>query len=178
MPPLTLVQKRALLAALNNVNKKQRAYLKALPAYSVVDPSQRNVMRRDAAVSNLRNAGEVLYRLAQKLGLNEDAINTINHRTMSKNVISNVIKKHGFAPRLANKIWRKGHNAEMKRALANYAEFSANPRTAFLRPPVAPSPRRKTPSPQRRRTPSPARPANNAHRRIHGIGPANNTRVT
>ena len=173
--PLTLVQKRALLAAANNVYKKELAYSRTFYAYHV-HPSQRNilaVMRYDAAVANLNKAGEVLYRLAEKLGVNTNAI---NYRTMSRNVISNVIKKHGLGPHLEDKIWLKGLNAEKKRALANFAQFSRNPRA--VTPRRRPSPARKTPSPVRRRTPSPARPANNAHRRVHGIGPANNTRIT
>jgi hypothetical protein len=177
MPPLTLVQKRALLAAANNVHKKERAYNRAFRESISSPQNTRQATRQlNAAVANLNKAGEVLYRLAEKLGVNANAI---NYHTMSRNVISNVIKKHGFGPRLEDKIWRRGYEAEMERARANFRNFAKGVfhQKSNL---IGESHRKKTPSPPKRVTPRRASPppANNAHRRVHGIGPANNTRIT
>ena len=103
---------------------------------------------------------------------------------MSQNVIANVLKKN---PRVSDKIWRRGIEEAKKLALANMKQFNKNFKLRQGRYTAIPTvissantrrPNTKSPSPPRRRTPSPARPANNAHRRVHGIGPANNTRVT
>jgi len=175
--PLTLVQKRALLAAINNVQKKQFAYERARHRFESLLPTQRTRQekrRKAAAVANLDKAGEVLYRLAEKLGVN---VNTINYNTMSKNVISNVMKK-GFGPRLEHKIWLRGHEKEMERARANFRNFEKG--VFHKKTNLIGESHRKKPSPPRRqstRRTSPAR-TNNAHRRKHGVGPANNTRIT
>ena len=87
------------------------------------------------------------------------------------------MKKYGVADLIREKMWRRGLEAEKKRALANFNEFTQGRINQTNH--IGASHARKTPSPpRRRRTPSPARPANNAHRRIHGIGPANNKRIT
>lgn len=180
MPPLTLVQKRALLAAANNVHKAEKEYMKANREFSSVpswlhwlllDAAERKI---DTARSKWLNVRNRLNTLEQKLGVNG---RTINYHLMSKNAIANVIKKRGFGPRLQDKLWRRGLEAEKARARANFIEFSKG-RPSPTTNHIGASHRKKTPSPQRRRTPSPARPANNAHRRIHGIGPANNKRIT
>jgi hypothetical protein len=177
MSHLTLVQKRALLAAANNVHKKERVYTRAFR--ESINPSQntRQATRQlNAAVANLNKAGELLYRLAEKLGVNANAT---NYRTMRKNVISNVMKK-GFGPRLEHKIWLRGYEAEMERARANFRNFEKGVFHQKINL-IGESHRKKTPSPPKRVSPprrtSPT-PANNAHRRVHGIGPANNTRIT
>lgn len=178
MPPLTLVQKRALLAAANNLNKAEKEFKKVnnaywhLPAWWRLLTLDERENTHAAAHAKMRNAHDILKRLEQKLGVNGT---TVNYHLMSKNVISNVLTKHH--PLVKEKRWLKGLEAEKKRALANFNEFSKgkfNPTTNH----IGASRRKKSPSPPRRRTPSPARPANNAHRRVHGIGSANNTRVT
>lgn len=178
--PLTLVQKRALLAAANNVHKKEHAFARAgsIP-WSRRSPEENKKYRATARAS--RGARELLARLEQKLGVNGT---TVNYHIMSQNVIANVLKKN---PRVSDKIWRRGIEEAKKLALANMKQFNKNFKLRQGRYTAIPTvissantrrPNTKSPSPPRRRTPSPARPANNAHRRVHGIGPANNTRVT
>lgn len=120
-----------------------------------------------------REAMERYLRLERKLGLKGD----FDTKNLSINILSDVIKKHGGLTLIRNKIWLRGLEAEKARARANFNEFSQGRINKTNH--IAASHARKTPSPpRRRRTPSPARPANNAHRRIHGIGPVNSARVT
>jgi hypothetical protein len=178
MPPLTLVQKRALLAAANNVHKKELAYNAARVKYEAIMPHHTPEGRRKYldVVFNARKAYEVLERLAQKLGVNG---REINYHLLSKNAIANVIKKRGGVTLIRDKLWRRGLEAEKARARANYNNFTKK-RTSPTTNHIAASHRKKTPSPPRQRTPrrTPSPPANNAHRRVHGIGPVNNTRIT
>lgn len=173
--PLSLVQKRVLLAAANNVHKKEVAYTKA---FESKHPSLRS--RLSVARSKWHNAREVLEKLEKKFGVNG---HTINYHLMSKNVIANVIKKHKLAgpliARAQDKIWRRGHEAEMERARANFRNFAKGVFHQKINL-IGESHRKKNSSPPKQVTPrrtSPP-PANNAHRRVHGIGPANNTRIT
>ena len=177
--PLTLVQKRALLAAANNLNKAEKDFTKvnnaywSLPAWWRLLTLDERENTHAAAHTKMKNARARLVRLEQKLGVNGT---TVNYHLMSKNVISNVLKKN---PRVQDTIWRRGLEAEKKRALANFNEFSKG----RMRPTtnhIGASHRKKPPSPPRRRTPIrvPSPPANNAHRRVHGIGPVNTTRIT
>lgn len=186
-PPLTLVQKRALAAASNNVHKAEKEFKRISNAFDATlnptggftnasEAAERNMM---TAYSRWTNKRSLLNRLEKKTGVNSLYLAM---RGVKRNAIANVLKKHKLvAPLIARtqeKVWSRGLNAEKKRALENFALISSP--SAFRASPrrKTPSPKRKTPSPPRRRTPSPARPVNNAHRRIHGIGPANNTRVT
>jgi hypothetical protein len=177
--PLTLVQKRALLAAANNAHKKELAYIAASDEYAAIIPHHTPEERRKYldVVINTRKARNSLGRLEQKLGVNGHAI---NYHLMSKNVISNVIKKLGGMALIRDKLWRRGLEAEKARALANFNNFTQR-RTSPSTNHIAASHRKKTPSPPKQVIPRRANappPANNAHRRVHGIGPANNTRIT
>jgi hypothetical protein len=177
--PLTLVQKRALLAAANNLNKAEKEFKKvnnaywSLPAWWRLLTLDERENTHAAAHTKMKNARASLVRLEHKLGVNGT---TINYHLMSKNVISNVLKKN---PRVQEKIWLKGLEAEKKRALANFNNFMKG-RMSPTTNHIGASHRKKTPSPPRRRTPNRAPPplANNAHRRVHGIGPTNNTHIT
>jgi hypothetical protein len=188
MPELSLVQKRALAAALNNKEKADKEYTNAYAAFMATLNSAREATPASeaaerkmlAAYPKWKNTRALLQRLEKKLGVNGRAV---NYSIVKRNAIANVLKKHKLAApliaRAKEKAWLKGLKAEQNRAMANFALISSP--SAFRASPVrtrGASPKRKTPSPPRRRTPSPARPANNAHRRIHGIGPENNTRVT
>lgn len=192
---LTLVQKRALLAAAYNYRKKKDAYDRGTIELNDAYSAPHNAIRMqaaskqmDAKMSNLLTATVILNKLVHKIGVNEENIKKLrklrkikdNYRLMSRNVISNVIKKRGFGPRLEYKIWRRGHEAEMERARANFRNFTKgvfHQKTNL----IGESHRKKTPSPPKRVSPprraSPP-PENNAHRRVHGIAPANNTRIT
>jgi hypothetical protein len=176
MPPLTLVQKRALLAAANNVNKKGSAFerAEAIPRYW---RTQEQNETYSATARHVRGARKLLAKLEKKLGINGT---TVNYHLMSQNVIANVLKKN---PRVSDKIWRRGLEEAKKLAMANFAKFSRDPWAS------SPSPsrqRRKTPSPPRARGPSPRSPATLARQANLGImggarrspGAANNTRVT
>jgi hypothetical protein len=177
--PLTLVQRRALLAAMNNTQKLEKEYMKAVNNRMGLTFAERHLIRgAEGVIANAaakwHHARALLKRLENKLGVNG---HTVNYGKIKRNVVlSNLLLKHH--PLVQYKRWHKGLEAEMKRAVANFTKFSADPRAITPRT----SPRRATPSPRRnsprRRTPSPARPANNAHRRIHGVGPSNNTRIT
>jgi hypothetical protein len=186
MPPLTLVQKRALLAAANNVHKGEKAYMKANREYSAVpswlhwlllDAAERKI---DVARAKWRKARDLLNRLEAKLGVNG---RTINYHLVSKNAIANVLKKHKLAGPLITRAqeaaWHKGLEAEMERARANFNNFKKGVFHQKINL-IGESHRKKTPSPPKRVSPRRASPppANNAHRRVHGIGPANNTRIT
>jgi hypothetical protein len=179
-PALTLVQKRALLAAKSNVEKKEETLARVRHIYESVLPTQRTqqmTRQYDAAVSALVKAGYALYSLAEKLGVNSNAT---NYRTMSRNVISNVIKKLGFGPRLEHKIWLRGLEKEMERARSNFRNFEKGRFHRYINH-IGDSHRKKATSPPRQRSPARHAPpphANNAHRRIHGIGPANTTHIT
>jgi hypothetical protein len=179
MPPLTLVQKRALIAAANNVNKKERAFGRA-GSVPWSQRSQEENKKYRATARQWRDARELLTRLEEKIGVNGT---TVNYHLMSQNVIANVLKKHKFAEPLIARakatMWRKGLEAEMERARANFRNFEKGVFHQKINL-IGESHRKKTPSPPKRASPrrtSPP-PANNAHRRIHGIGPANNTRIT
>jgi hypothetical protein len=198
MSQLTLVQKRALLAAAYNYRKKKDAYKRATRELSDSYWAPYNAIRTQiasnqmqATISNLVNATAVLDKLVHKIGVNEENIKKLrklrkikdNYRLMSKNVISSVIKKHKFAgpliARAQDKTWLRGHEAEMERARANFRNFEKGVFHQKINL-IGESHRKKTPSPPKRASPrrtSPP-PANNAHRRVHGIGPANNTRIT
>jgi hypothetical protein len=172
MSPLTLVQKRALLAAANNVNKKERAFGRA-GSIPWSQRSQEENKKYRATARQWRDARELLARLEEKIGVNGT---TVNYHLMSQNVIANVLKKN---PRVSDKIWRRGYEAEMERARANFRNFAKGVFHQKINL-IGESHRKKTPSPPKRVTPRRASPppANNAHRRVHGIGPANNTRIT
>jgi hypothetical protein len=188
--PLTLVQKRALLAAANNVHKGEKEYMKANREYSAVpswlhwlllDAAERKI---DVARAKWRKARDLLNRLEGKLGVNG---RQVNYHLTSQNVIANVLKKHKLAgpmiTRVQEKLWSRGLESEKKRAMANFAKFSRNPLGLSPSPPRQ---RRKTPSPPRARGPSPRSPATLARQANLGIvggarrspGAANNTRVT
>ena len=198
MSQLTLVQKRALLAAAYNYRKKKDEYKRASRELSDADWGPYTAIRTQvasnrfqAAASKLLNATAVLDKLVHKIGVNEENIKKLrklrkikdNYRLMSRNVISSVIKKHKFAgpliARAQDKTWLRGHEAEMERARANFRNFEKGVFHQKINL-IGESHRKKTPSPPKRASPrrtSPP-PANNAHRRVHGIGPANNTRIT
>ena len=178
--PLTLVQRRALLAAMNNTQKLEKKYQKAVTNSRALIYADRRLVR--AAEQKMRNASTkwqrsraLLKRLENKLGVNG---HTVNYGEIEKGLVSNLLTKH--LPLMKHKRWLKGLEAEKQRALANFALLSSP--SAFKASPVRmPSPKRVSPvrsSPPRRRTPSPVRPDNNAHRRVHGIGPVNTTHIT
>jgi hypothetical protein len=176
MPPLTLVQKRALIAAANNVNKKERAFGRA-GAIPWSRRTQEENKKYRVTARQWRDARELLARLEEKIGVNGT---TVNYHLMSQNVIANVLKKN---PRVSDKIWRRGLEGAKKLAMANFAKFSRNPRALTPSPPRR---RRKTPSPPRARGPSPRSSATLARQANLGImggarrspGAANNTRIT
>jgi hypothetical protein len=194
MPPLTLLQKRALVAASNSLYKAQKEYIKANHEYASIPWNGwhlRNaaVLKFTTARSKLRNARNILSRLEQKLNVNGS---TVNYTTLEKNVISNVLKKHKLtaAPLIARaqeKVWRRGLEAEKKRAIENFSKFSIDPRALSPSPPRRrPSPPRRRPSPPRARGPSP-RSSGTKNRETalgimggarHAPGSANNTRIT
>lgn len=177
--PLTLVQQRALLAAFNNTQKFEKEYMKAVNNRWGLTFAERHLIRGaegviDNASRKWHHARALLKRLENKLGVNG---HTINYGKIKRNVVlSNLLLKHH--PLVQYKRWHRGLEAEMKRAVANFALLSSPSKRRLTSPVRTPSPRHKTPSPPRRRTPSPAHPTNNAHRRIHGVGPSNNTHVT
>ena len=194
MPPLTLLQKRALLAASNNIHKAEKEYIKANREYGSIPWNGwhlRNAagLKVTTARSKWRNARNLLSRLEQKLNVNGS---TFNYTTLEKNVISNVLKKHKLtaAPLIARaqeKVWRRGLEAEKKRAMENFAKFSIDPRALSPSPPRRrPSPPRRRPSPPRARGPSPRSPGTKNREAALGImggarhapGAANNTRIT
>ena len=199
MSQLTLVQKRALLAAAYNYRKKKDAYKRGTIELNDAYSDPHNAIRMqaaskqmDAKMSNLLTATVILNKLVHKIGVNEENIKKLrklrkikdNYRLMSKNVISSVIKKHKFAgpliARAQDKTWLRGHEAEMERARANFRNFEKGVFHQKINL-IGESHRKKTPSPPKRVSPprraSPP-PENNAHRRVHGIAPANNTRIT
>ena len=175
MSPLTLVQKRALLAAMNNAQKAERRYIQAVNAYHNANSRERHEQGNSVskAARNWQEARELVNRLEKKLGLGLNA----NYSKMELDIISNLLTKH--LPLQKHKRWLKGLEAEMERARANFRNFEKGVfhQKSNL---IGESHRKKTPSPPKRASPrrtSPP-PANNAHRRVHGIGPANNTRIT
>jgi predicted flap endonuclease-1-like 5' DNA nuclease len=183
MPPLTLVQKRALSAVAANLEKISRAASKVRRAYhSTMNrmgrPTQ-NTRRMEPEVAAMSRkwleVADELARVERKLGLTDNDM----HHEVRINIISNLMKKYRVVDLIREKMWRRGLEAEKKRALANFNEFSKGQFNTTTNH-IAASHARKTPSPPRQRTPrrTSSPPANNAHRRIHGIGPANNTRVT
>jgi hypothetical protein len=182
MPPLTLVQKRALLAAANNVQKIKRAEMPVFRRYrdslNLMGQPTQNTPRLAAELDTMkrkwREGVERLLRLERKLGVKD-----FDTKNLSRNVISNLIKKHGGLALIRKKLWLKGLEAELERARANFRNFEKGVfhQKSNL---IGESHRKKTPSPPKRVTPRRASPppANNAHRRVHGIGPANNARIT
>ena len=143
----------------------------------LLDAAERKI---DVARAKWRKARDLLNRLEAKLGVNG---RTINYHLVSKNAIANVLKKHKLAGPLITRAqeaaWHKGLEAEMERARANFRNFEKGVFHQKINL-IGESHRKKTPSPPKRASPrrtSPP-PANNAHRRVHGIGPANNTRIT
>ena len=187
MPPLTLVQKRALLAAMNNSQKLEKEYTKAVNNFWAINTFRGPAAPVRAAEQKIADASRkwhrsraLLKRLENKLGVNG---HTANYGAIELGVISNLVTKH--APKLKEKRWLKGLEAEKKRALANFALWSAP--NAFRESPVRmPSPLRKMPRPPRARGPSPRSPATLARQVNLGImggarrahGPRNNTHVT
>ena len=181
MTPLTLVQKRALSAVAANFEKISRASREFNRAYrSTLNrmgrPTQNtHRMEHDAAAMSRKwlEVADEFARVQRKLGL----MNNEMHHQVRRNIISNLMKKYGIVALIRDKMWLRGLEAEKARALANFSNFQKGSHQNINH--IGESHRKKTPSPTRqRRTPSPVRPANNAHRRVHGIGPVNNTRVT
>jgi hypothetical protein len=176
MPPLTLVQKRALLAAMNNAQKAERRYIQAVNAYHNANSRERREEGNSVskAARNWQEARELVNRLEKKLGLGLNA----NYSKMELDIISNLLTKH--LPLQKHKRWLKGLEAEMERARRNFRNFAKGVFHQKINL-IGESHRKKTPSPPKRVSPprrtSPP-PANNAHRRVHGIGPANNKRIT
>lgn len=184
--PLTLVQRRALLAAMNNTQKLEKEYTKAVNnRWAINSYRGRHLIRAaeqkiDNASRKWHSARALLKRLENKLGVNNL---TANYDAIEKGVVSNLLTKH--LPIMKHKRWLKGLEAEKKRASANFALWSAP--SAFRESPVrSRSPRRKTPSPPRARGPSPRSPATLAREAALGIAggarrppaAANNTRIT
>jgi len=184
---LTLVQKRALLAAANNVHKAEKEYMKVSHESSSI-PSWLRWLLLDAAEQKIDEARSkwlkvraFLNRLEEKTGVNG---RRINYHLVSKNAIANVLRKHKLGgpmiARAKEAAWLRGLEAEKARARANFNEFSKGRLHRYINH-IGESHRKKTTSPPRQRSPmrhaSPPR-ANNAHRRIHGIGSANNKHVT
>ena len=186
-PALTLVQKRFLLAAANNVHKAEKEYMKISHEYSAI-PSWLRWLLLDAAEQKIDKARSkwlkaraILNEREAKTGVNG---RRINYHLLSKNAIANVIKKHKFGgamiARAKEAVWLRGLEAEKARARANFNEFSKGRLHRYINH-IGNSHRKKTTSPPRQRSPARHAPpprANNAHRRIHGIGPANTTHVT
>ena len=183
MPPLTLVQKRALSAVAANLEKISRAASKVRRAYhSTMNrmgrPTQ-NTRRMEPEVAAMSRkwleVADEVARVERKLGLTDNDM----HHQVRRNIISNLMKKYRVVDLIREKMWRRGLEAEKARARANFNEFSKGQFNTTTNH-IGASRLKKTPSPPRRHTPhrTPAPAANNAHRRVHGIGPANNTRIT
>lgn len=186
MPPLTLIQKRALLAAKNNYQKLDEEYMKAVRTrWSINSYTGRHLIRAaeqkiDNVLRKWNRARILLKRLENKLEING---RPATYNEIKMGVISNLLTKH--APLMKEKIWLKGLEAEKKRALANFALLSSP--SAFRASPVRKSsPRRKTPSPPRARGPSPRSPATLAREGAlgimggarHRVASPNNTHIT
>lgn len=183
MSQLTLVQKRALLAVTNDLKKIRRAENEVKRIHhaslnSMGRPTQntpRLALEVAAMKRKWREGLERFLRLERKLG-----VTNFDTKNVMRNILSDVIKKHGGLALIRKKLWLKGLEAEMERARANFRNFEKGVfhQKSNL---IGESHRKKTPSPPKRVSPprrtSPP-PANNAHRRVHGIGPANNARIT
>ena len=181
----TLVQKRALLAAQNNVEKAEKEWVNAQKAWrnsinwmgGEGDETEAAWRKVEATRSKFTNARARLTRLEEKTGVNGL---TVNYSLFKRNALLSRLLRH---PRVQQKMWARGLEREKKRALANFALWSSP--SAFKASPVR-SPTRKTPSPPRARGPSPRSPATLAREAALGImggarrprAPANNTRVT
>ena len=135
-----------------------------------------------SAQRNFSNARSALLKAMRAAGQDPTAI---SYSVLERNRISNALSKVLTGPRLARVTYKRGLEAEKKRASANFESWSAP--NAFRASPVRmPSPRRKTPSPPRARGPSPRSPATRAREAALGIaggrrrspGAANNTRIT
>lgn len=185
MPPLTLVQKRALLAASNNLQKAHENFKKARREH--IASLNRWGLPTVTSIRKLQNMAELQLKQREILYLLDRLEGKVNigpqnnaYKTMKLNVISNVLTKHKLVPRALERRWQRGLEEEMARAKTNFKLFS-NPNTRRKASPVrTPSPRRKTPSPPRARA-SPrnfAREANESFARWHTLGPNNTTHAT
>ena len=182
MPPLSAIQRRVILALANIAAKKEAALVKARANFyrnNNNDDLEEKWLRARANFSNAHHALTMAERAA-----GQDPT-TINYSVLERNRISNALSKVLMGTRLARVTYKRGLAEAKKLALANMKQFNKNfklVRGRYTAIPTVNMTRRKkkSPSPPRKRarTPSPVRPANNAHRRVHGIGPVNNTRIT
>ena len=183
MAPLSAIQRRVILALANIAAKKGAILAKA--EVNLSDRNTNNVELFDkwrSAQRNFSNARSALLKAMRAAGQDPTAI---SYSVLERNRISNALSKVFTGPRLERMTYKRGLEAEKKRALANFALWSAP--NAFRASPVRmPSPRRKTPSPPRARGPSPRSPATRAREAALGIAggarrppaAANNTRIT
>lgn len=170
---LTANQRRFLIKLINQADNAERAFARRRPDG---EPEEWIKARRKFMNSRMR-----LYDWARERGL--DPL-TINRQAFALNSIANVLKKTKLSERIKNRAWRKGLEAEKKRALNNLKQFNKNFKyengkwtvTRQPSPKRIPSPKRKTPSPPR----SPVRNfnANAAFARLHTLAQSTNAPVT
>lgn len=171
---LTANQRRFLIQLINQAENAERAFVRRHPSYPE-GMSQYAINEWIKARRKFMNARNRLYSWARERGL--DPL-TINRQALALNSIANVLKKTKLSERIKHRAWRKGLEAEKKRALANFKLFS-NPNTRHKASPVrTPSPKRKNASPPRTRTPRRNFNANEAFARRHTLAPPTNAPVT
>jgi hypothetical protein len=166
---LTANQRRTLIKLINQAGNTERAFVQR---QQDGEPAEWIKARR-----KFMNARMRLYSWAIERGL--DPL-TINRQAFALNGIANVLKKTKLAERIKNRAWRKGLEAEKKRALNNLKQFNKNFKSENGKWPVTrqPSPKRKNASPPRARTPGRNFNANEAFARWHTLAPPTNSPVT
>ena len=191
--PLTANQRRTLISLINRVENADKAHAEA---QRLMNRSLRG-MREDIVPYTLRklqnrwrksrqnfwNARNLLNTWARERGV--DPL-TINRQALALNSIANVLKKTKLSERIKHRAWRKGLEAEKKRALNNMKQFNKNFKfengkwtvTRQPSPKRIPSPKRKTPSPPRARTPARNFNPNAAFARWHTLAPPTNAPAT
>jgi hypothetical protein len=172
---LTANQRRTLIKLINQAENAERAFVQRQPDG---EPAEWIKARR-----KFMNARMRLHSWARERGL--DPL-TINRQAFALNSIANVLKKTKLAERIKHRAWRKGLEAEKKRALNNLKQFNKNFKVENGKWTVArqpspkriPSPKRKTLSPPRARTQGGNFNANEAFARRHTLAPPTNAPVT
>ena len=173
---LTANQRRFLIKLINQAENAEHAFRWRRPDG---EPEEWIKARRKFMNSRMR-----LWGWAMERGL--DPL-TLNRQAVALNSIANVLKKTKLAERIKHRAWRKGLEAEKKRALNNLKQFNKNFKVENGKWTVArqpspkrknPSPPRKNPSPPRARTPGMNFSANASFARWHTLAPPTNAPVT
>ena len=161
--PTMLVHKRALLAAKKNKNEKAEL-----------------LKTNKTKLAEYLNAKRELNRLVAMIYPGLKAKN-LDFKNIKKGLLTNLLTKKG-GNKLKHAAWRVGLEGQMKKARANFNEFSQTGRLGARQVNhIGESHRKKTPSPVRPRTPrSPVRlpNANASFRRWHQLAPATNEPAT